>query len=214
MTEKNIKFGDGLDGIINGAGSRGSVIITHGAGQGMDASLLKKTSDRLAALGFIVLRFNFGYMGKRPAPSKDGKNEQPELVAAIEYMADIIPEPILIGKSFGARINSYVAATRADIRGLVYYGLPLQGMSKTSKPRDWSHLTRIKAPMLFITGDKDNLCPLERLAEVQQPITVSYESKVVKGDHSFKPKSEDEALEICIKWVDATFRASSGYRYF
>lgn len=207
MTDKNVNFGDGLDGIINGAGSRGSVIITHGAGQGMNASLLEKTSERLADLGFMVLRFNFGYMGKRPAPSKDGKNEQPELVAAIEYMRDLVPEPILIGKSFGARINSYVAATRADIRGLVYYGLPLQGISKTSKPRDFTHLTRIKAPMLFITGDKDNLCPLDRLKEVQKPITVAYESKIVKGDHSFKPKSEDEAVEHCITWVNATFPA-------
>jgi Predicted hydrolase of the alpha/beta-hydrolase fold len=208
MTEKKVKFGDGLNGIVDGVGKRGSVIITHGAGQGMDAPLLKKTSDRLVQLGFLVLRFNFGYMGKRPAPSQGGKNEQPELVAAIEYMNDIIPESILIGKSFGARVNSYVAATRADVRGLVYYGLPLQGMSKTSKPRDWSHLTKIKAPMLFITGDKDNLCPLGRLAEVQEGITVPFQSKIVKGDHSFKPKSEDEAVELCIEWVNSTFEPS------
>lgn len=208
MPEKKVNFGDGLDGIINGGGSRGSVVITHGSGQGMEAPLLKKTSDKLAELDFMVLRFNFGYMGKRPAPSKDGKNERPELVAAIEYIQNLIPEPILIGKSFGARINSYVSATRADIRGLVYYGMPLQGMSKTSKPRDWSHLAKIKAPMLFITGDKDNLCPLAKLSEVQAGITVPFQSEIVKGDHSFKPKSEDEALELCVKWVDSTFQIS------
>jgi predicted alpha/beta-hydrolase family hydrolase len=129
------------------------------------------------------------------------------LVAAIEFMQNYFPEPILAGKSFGARVNSYVAATRADIRGLVYYGLPLHGMSKTSKPRDWSHLTRIKAPMLFITGDKDKLCTLEHLAEVQKPIKVPFESKIVKGDHSFKPKSEDEAVSLCLKWID-TFETS------
>jgi surfactin synthase thioesterase subunit len=83
--------------------------------------------------------------------------------------------------------------------------LPLQGISKTSKPRDWSHLTKIKAPMLFITGDKDKLCPLDTLKEVQERITVPFESKIVKGDHSFKPKSEDEAIKLCVEWIDKTF---------
>jgi len=204
MNDKVVQFGSGLDGIISGDGDRGSAIISHGAGRGMDAVLLERTAHELAALGFIVLRYNFGYIGKKPAPSKDGKNEKPELVSAIEFIKEH-GNPILIGKSFGARVGSYVAAERDDIRGLVYYGMPLVGMSPTSKPRDWSHLAQISVPTLFITGDKDKLCPLDKLAEVQETIKSPFQSEMVKGDHSFKPKSEDKALELCIEWVKKNF---------
>lgn len=201
MQEKDITFGDGLHGIVSGASAKkGAVIITHGAGRGMDAPLLAKTASRLADAGFMVLRFNFGYLERRGAPSLAGKNERPEVELAIEFMKKH-GKPILIGKSFGARINSYVSAERDDVRALVFYGMPLQGASKTAKPRDWSHLARIKAPMLFITGNKDSLCPLEDLEAVQKQISVEFKSEVVPGDHSFKPKSEDTALDICVDWV-------------
>lgn len=206
MEEKKIEFGNGLHGIICGAGSRSTVVISHGAGRGMDAPVLVKTATQLAALGFIVLRYNFGYLGKRPAPSRNGVNEQKEVISAIEYMQQFGKQPILIGKSFGARVGSYVAAERSDIRGLVYYGMPLVGMSKSAKQRDWSHLCKIKVPMLFITGDKDTLCPLDHLSEVQKYITVPFKSEIVAGDHSFKPKSEDQAVKLCIDWLDKTFR--------
>lgn len=206
MKSKKVKFGGGLEGILTGsledsAGGRGPVIISHGSGKGMDAPLLEKTAERLAEKGFLVLRFNFGYLGKKPAPSKDGVKERPELVAAIEYMAKY-GEPILIGKSFGARVGTYVAAERDDIRALVYYGLPLHGMTKNAKVRDFSHLAKICAPMLFITGDRDRLCAKESLKQVQKKIKSKFESHFVPGDHSFKPRSEDAAIDICVEWLD------------
>lgn len=204
MEQRKVKFGAGLEGLLAGSGELGSVVMTHGAGSGMESSLLEKTANRLAELGFKVLRFNFAYLGKRPAPSAGGKNELPELVSAVEYMKENGSEKIvLIGKSFGARVNSYVAPSLDDVRGLVFYGLPLQGISKTSKPRDWSHLGKIAAPMLFITGDKDKLCPLDELHKVQKGIESPFQSVVVPGDHSFKPKSEDAAVEACLQWMSA-----------
>ncbi len=200
--QSEIKFGNGLLGTINGGGERGPVIVSHGAGRGLDAPILVKTAERLAQLGFIVLRFNFSYMGLRPAPSAGGKKEQPELINAIEYMRKY-GNPILIGKSFGARVGSFVAAERDDIRALVFYGLPICGIGKNPKPRDWSHLARIKAPVFFITGNNDKLCPLLQLAEEQKHLTTAFASQVVQGDHSFKPKSEDAAIELCVNWVSA-----------
>lgn len=203
MGETEVTFGTGLHGIVDGAGGeRGAVIITHGAGQGMDSPLLMKTAKRLAEIGFVVLRFNFAYMGNKPAPSAGGKNEKPQVVEAIEFMKDR-GDPILIGKSFGARVASYVAAERKDIRALAFYGMPLQGISRTSKPRDWSHLGRIAAPMLFVTGNKDKLCPLEELDEVLRQIKSPLTSQIVAGDHSFKPKSEDAAIEFCMQWIES-----------
>ncbi|MBS1956008.1 MAG: dienelactone hydrolase family protein [Cyanobacteria bacterium SZAS-4] len=189
-------------GTMNGAGNRGPVIVSHGAGRGLDAPILVKTAEQLADLGFRVLRFNFSYMGVRPAPSAGRKKEQPELASAVEYMRQF-GSPILVGKSFGARVGSFVAAERDDIRALVFYGLPICGMGKNPKPRDWSHLGKIKAPILFITGHNDKLCPLTQLVEEQKYITSDFASQVVPGDHSFKPKSEDAAIKLCVDWIDA-----------
>jgi hypothetical protein len=199
MTEEILTFE--LDGIISGVNKRGPVIISHGAGRGMDAVILEKTASKLADLGFIVLRYNFSYIGKRPAPSAGGKKEIPELMHAIQFMKQF-GNPILVGKSFGARVSSYVAAERDDLKGLVFYGMPVVGMSAKSKPRDWTHLGKIQVPMLFITGDRDKLCPLETLSGVQKIITAPLQSEVVPGDHSFKPKSEDRAIEICVDWIN------------
>lgn len=202
VKESIIQLGSGLHGTVNGGGKRGSVIISHGAGRGLDAPILIKTAEQLADMGFRVVRFNFSYLGVRPAPSAGGKKEQPELASVIDNLRQY-GNPILIGKSFGARVGTFVAAERDDIRALVFYGLPIQGIGKNPKPRDWSHLAKIKAPMLFITGHNDKLCPLPQLAEVQKHIKSQFASQVVPGDHSFKPKSEDAAIKLCLDWVDA-----------
>lgn len=202
MDGKSVTFASGLRGIVSGGGERGAVIITHGAGKGMDSAILKKTADKLADLGFIVLRFNFAYLDRKSAPSLGGKKEQPDLISAIEYMNDHGP-PILIGKSFGARVCANVALERSDIKALAFYGMPLQGASPTAKPRDWSHLARIKYPMLFVTGDKDQLCPLEKLEPILKTLTAPHQSEVVPGDHSFKPRSEDLAIAKCVSWIEA-----------
>jgi predicted alpha/beta-hydrolase family hydrolase len=201
MTEERVTFGSGLEGILDGTGTRGPVIVTHGSGRGMDSPILEKTAVRLAEMGFRVLRFNFAYLGKRPAPSAGGKNELPELLSAIDLMKEH-GEPVLIGKSFGARVCANAAADGSKVRGLVFYGMPLQGMSKTSKPRDWSHLARIKAPKLFITGHRDTLCPLDQLNEVLSTLKGPTRSEIVAGDHSFKPKSEDAAIDLCCAWIN------------
>ncbi len=207
MHEKEVSFGEGLNGIVttteastDGDG-KPSVIITHGAGQGMQSTLLSKTAARLAELGFIVLRFNFGYIERKSAPSAGGKKEQPDLLAAIEYMKNH-GEPILVGKSFGARVCANVALERSDVKALAFYGMPLQGMSKTSKPRDWSHLAKLNVPLLFITGDKDKLCPPDKLTEVLSAVNAPLTSEIVPGDHSFKPRSEDLAVKLCTEWIN------------
>jgi predicted alpha/beta-hydrolase family hydrolase len=202
----DVSFGPDLHGVLDGDGSRGAVLLSHGAGRGLDTPLLEKTAARLAGAGFTVLRWNFGYLGERRAPSAGSKREKAEMEQAIEYLTSVSKAPlILAGKSFGARVSSYVAAGREDVRALVFYGLPLHGMGKNAKPRDWSHMAAIKAPMLFITGDRDQLCRPEHLKDVQGLVRVPYTSELVPGDHSFKPRSEDLAVDLAVKWLEERF---------
>lgn len=206
---KQVTFGSGLNGIISGEAKRGLVLISHGAGGTMRTPLIEQTANSLSSKGFLTLRWNFGYMDKGGAPSFGGKNELPEMDAAVQYLneqarnADV--PIILIGKSFGGRVATHYAVNHPELSGFVFYGLPLQGASKTSKPRDWSHLSKLCGRALFITGEKDKLCPLEQLAEAQKFMRIPFESTIVPGDHSFKPKGETLALETCIGWMDKSF---------
>jgi len=199
----DVTFGDGLRGILHEGGQRAAVILSHGAGRGLDTPLLETTAVRLAESGFTVLRWNFSYLGVRGAPSSGAKREQAELLEAIAFMANRGPL-VLAGKSFGARVSTYVAAGR-DVRAMVFYGLPLHGAGRNAKPRDWSHLSEIAAPMLFVTGNRDLLCPLEHLRDVQQLVRSEYMSEVVPGDHSFKPRGEPQAIDLAVAWLEARF---------
>jgi len=199
-------FGDGLQGIVHPGGQRGAVLLSHGAGRGLDTPLLETAAQRWAGLGFTVLRWNFGYLGKRGAPSTGSKREIAEMRQAIEFLTAQADAPlILAGKSFGARVSTYVAAGREDVAALVYFGLPLHGMGKNAKPRDWSHLSDIQAPMLFITGDRDQLCSLAHLRDVQLLVRTPFTSEVVPGDHSFKPRGEAQAIDIAVRWLAERF---------
>ena len=205
---KDVQFGDSLDGRLSGECLRGAVLLSHGAGGTMDNSLLVNTAEELNALGFLTLRWNFGYVRPKRAPSRGGVREIPEMESAIDYLKEqAFGQPIILaGKSFGGRVSSYLGAGRRDIAGYVFYGLPIVGAGKNAKPRDWSHLAKLSGKILFVTGEKDNLCPLEKLAQEQEHLVVSFQSKVVPGDHSFKPRGEKDALRHCIEWVDANFK--------
>lgn len=204
----DVELGNGLHGVLQEGGQRAAVLISHGAGRGLDTPLLEKTADRLEAAGFTTLRWNFGYLGERRAPSAGSKREKADMEHAITFLTERTQAPlVLLGKSFGARVSTYVATGRQDVKALVFYGLPLHGMAKNAKPRDWSHMAGIWAPMLFISGDRDPLCRLEHLDEVQRLVRVPYASEVVPGDHSFKPRGEELAIDIASSWLDDAFPA-------
>ncbi|HEY9759989.1 MAG TPA: alpha/beta family hydrolase [Oculatellaceae cyanobacterium] len=208
-----VEFGEGLDGLLSGpaapSSGRGLVLLSHGAGGTMNNGFLVKASEELSALQFTTLRWNFGYVKARRAPSAGGKRELPEMWAAIDYLKNLDKSNklpiILAGKSFGARLASYSAIERQDIDGFAFFGLPLQGADKNAKPRDWTHLAKLTGKALFVTGDRDKLCPLDYLAEVQKHIAIPFESVVVPGDHGFLPRGEKDALNHLNRWVREQF---------
>lgn len=213
ITPIAVEFGEGLDGLLSGPAEpnrgRGLVLLSHGAGGTMNNGFLVKASEELNALQFTTLRWNFGYVKARRAPSAGGKRELPEMQAAIDYLKNLDKSNklpiILAGKSFGARLASYSAIERQDIDGFAFFGMPLKGAGKNAKPRDWTHLAKLTGKALFVTGDKDKLCPLDYLADVQKHITIPFESEVVPGDHGFLPRGENHALSHFTQWISEQF---------
>jgi predicted alpha/beta-hydrolase family hydrolase len=110
----HVTFGNNLNGILTGQADRGAVLISHGAGGNMVTPLLVQTAAALNENGFLTLRWNFGYVEAGRAPSAGGKKELPEMAAAVDFLTERAGKAplILLGKSFGGRLSTHIAAQR------------------------------------------------------------------------------------------------------
>jgi uncharacterized protein len=186
-----------------------AVILAHGAGNDMTASLLGAFAEGLARAGYPVLRFNFLY-------SNHGKKapDRPEVLmdawsAAYKSITEIMGPKVTsitaAGKSLGGRMASMMVADGTlHVDSLIFLGYPLHPMDNKEKLRD-AHLYGIKIPMLFFEGTRDPLCDLGKLDPVLKKLQAPWELFTIEGgDHSFHvPKSlgltDDEVFGRIIK---------------
>jgi len=149
---------------------------------------------RLAEIG-DVLTFDYDYMlhgRRRPDPL-------PKLIAThrktLESARTKTPGPIfLIGKSMGGRIGCHLALEQ-QVHGLICLGYPLCAMGDRTKLRD-QVLRDLRAPILFVQGTRDPLCPLDLLENVRQQMTApNYLYVVENADHSLTLRKKDLGSE-------------------
>ena len=141
--------------------------------------------ELLKTLG-AVFAFDYSYMtagSRRPDPL-------PKLIAthreALEQARREHHGPtVLIGKSMGSRIGCHVSL-KVEVDALICLGYPLCGGGDTTKLRD-QVLLALSAPVLFVQGTRDPLCPLDILAGVRADMRALNELYVVEGgDHSLQ----------------------------
>jgi predicted alpha/beta-hydrolase family hydrolase len=160
------------------------IVFAHGAGAPSSSPWMKKWARHLSTLGTTV-PFDYPYMkAGRRAPDK-----LPQLIEAhrraIAEAEAAHPGPlVLAGKSMGSRVGCHVSLTENRVRALVCFGYPLKGAGKTGAVRD-EVLLSLSAPILFVAGTRDPLCPLDLLALVRKRMKAQSSLFVVEGgDHS------------------------------
>jgi predicted alpha/beta-hydrolase family hydrolase len=147
-----------------------AVILAHGSGNGMFHPLLVHMANVLADTGYLCMRFNFLFRDEdREKPDSEGVLEA-AWVKVYEYLkAHPLYRPsgiIAAGKSLGGRIASQVVADNLmPVKGLIFLGYPLHAPGRTESLQD-AHLYRIRVPMLFFAGSRDQFCSLGKLNEV------------------------------------------------
>ncbi len=165
-------------------------LFAPGAGAGSAHPWMAKWGERLAALG-AVRALDYPYMlegGRRPDPL-------PRLVAAHREALRRAREelgnvPVLIGKSMGSRVGCHVSLEE-PVGAVICMGYPLCGGGDPAKLRD-KVLLAMTAPVLFIQGTRDSLCPLDLLETVRARMTAVNELFVVEGgDHSLLVRKKD-----------------------
>jgi uncharacterized protein len=95
----------------------------------------------------------------------------------------------------GGRIGCHVALEE-KVNGVVCLGYPLCGGGDRSRLRD-QVLRDLHAPILFVQGRRDPLCPMDLLETVRSKMTAPNSLHVVEGgDHSLMVRKKDLTNEM------------------
>ncbi|MDQ0644982.1 alpha/beta hydrolase family protein [Microbacterium murale] len=172
------------------ASERGTIVVAHGAGAGMDHPFLIGFTDALNAAGFSTLRFNFPYreQGRRmPGPAAHAITAWRAASAHARALAPDVPL-WAAGKSYGGRMASMAVAEGMHVDGLIYLGYPLHPSGRPEKPRA-EHLPAITVPQLFVEGSNDPFIqPLSQFEQVVATCVDPHVRWIDGGGHSFEVK--------------------------
>ena len=125
----------------------------HPMGGGtMHNKVVYRVMKALHRLGLPVLRFNFRGTGRSEGQYDDGRGEQDDVRAALDWLDNEFHLPILFaGFSFGSNVGMRACCGDPRVHGLIALGLPVvaDGRSYT-----YAYLPKCEQPKLFISGDR------------------------------------------------------------
>lgn len=171
------------------AGAVALLVLSHGAGAGMEHPFMQELADRLESHKVATLRFNFPYMERGGAPDRPPRAQaavQAAVAAALPYAKGMVL--LAGGKSFGGRMTSHLAAAGGlapQVRGIVYVGFPLHAAGAPGIDRA-AHLQAISQPQLFLQGTRDTLAEFDLIEQVCSGLGRATLVRFEGADHSFQ----------------------------
>jgi len=161
-------------------------LFAPGAGAPSSSGWMQAFARRLGAIGRVQC-FDYRYQVEgRRSPDRLPVLLSAHQAAYESLRAEHSGPLVLIGKSMGGRIGCHLAnqLPKGNPTALVCLGYPL--VSPKGEVRD-TVLLELNAPILFVQGSRDSLCPLERLAQVRKCMSAQNDLYVVEGgDHSLR----------------------------
>ncbi len=148
-------------------------------GGDMDNPVVLTAADALLGEGFVVVRFNFGGVGRSGGSYSGGPAETDDVRRALAVAASHGPAgvPVLLaGYSFGAWAALRAVHAGAVVDRVVAVAPPLGLL-------DWDFLPGVGVPVDIIVGERDPYCPPACLAAALSP-TRRVET-VAGADHFF-----------------------------
>jgi len=181
---------------------RGGALVCHAhplQGGIMHFKLVFRAAKVLQEAGYACLRFNFRGVGGSAGVHDGGIGEQDDVRAALGELDRRFPglPQILGGFSFGSVMALEVAATLPRADGLFGLGFPLRNIP------DPSFLSRIKAPLLLIQGERDPFGPGGDLRNLLSQLKIRAELEIVPGADHFFTGLEAQAMELLRGFVTA-----------
>jgi predicted alpha/beta-hydrolase family hydrolase len=173
--------------------ARVTIMLAHGAGAPMDSASMNAAAKALAAEGFRIARFEFGYMaarrtGERRPPPK-AETVMPEYVAAIDELGPTNGPLVIGGKSMGGRVASMIADSEfaaKRIAGLLCLGYPFHPLGRPEQLRT-RHLIGMKTPALICQGTRDEMGNRSEVGDYGRSDQIEL-LWLEDGDHDLKPR--------------------------
>ena len=137
--------------------------------------------------GFAALRFNFRGTGRSHGSHDEGRGEQDDLRAAIDFIEQKYPgaEVWLAGFSFGSAVMLRVACQYEPVRALVAAGVPVSKY-------DFEHIVSCAKPKLFVQGALDEFGPAAEIERLFERLPEPKRLKIIEGaDHFFEGHLEE-----------------------
>lgn len=141
----------------------------------------------LNGFGFPVLRFNFRGAGLSQGEHDQGRGEQDDVRAALDWLRGEFHLPIVFaGFSFGAATGMKVACATEDVIAAISLGTPVEVEGRSY---GYEYLARCAKPKLFISGGRDEFGPRAELEKLVAAAAEPKELVIVEGvDHFFEGK--------------------------
>lgn len=186
---------------VTSDGGRGTLVLGHGAGGGIESVDLVQVAAEAAGAGWRVVRMEqpWRVAGKRIAAAPPTLDEGWRAVLDHLRSAGLLTAPLVLGgRSAGARVACRTAADQGAA-GVLALAFPLHPPGRPEKSRA-GELTAVGVPLVVVQGETD---AFGRPAEVAAVLTGRAGASVyaVPGDHSLK-KNVDVVAAAAMSWLD------------
>ncbi|MFZ0663147.1 MAG: alpha/beta fold hydrolase [Acidobacteriaceae bacterium] len=153
--------------------------------------------------GLPVLRFNFRGTGLSEGQHDQGRGEQDDVRAALDWLDHNLHLPLLFaGFSFGSYVGLRAACGDPRVKGAVALGLPVDA---GGRGYTYAFLSTCKIPKLFVSGTNDQFGPRAEVAANVAAAHPPAEMVWVEGaDHFFTGKL-DQVQSAIRNWVQTCF---------
>jgi uncharacterized protein len=175
------------------------VLHPHPLGGGtMHNKVVFRAAAALNDAGLTVLRLNFRGVGQSTGVHDDGRGEQDDVRAGLDYLSQQYPEQrmTLCGFSFGARVGLDVGIHDPRVENLIGIGTPLDKY-------DFSFLAECRKPLLLVHGERDEYGDVESLRKLATELdkNTTVRLVVVPGAGHFFDGGLDELKRAITEWT-------------
>jgi uncharacterized protein len=151
-----------------------------------------QAAKALHNLGAPVLRFNFRGAGLSEGTHDNGRGEQDDVRAALDYVArEFSDKPILLaGFSFGSYVGLRVGCGDSRVTRLIGLGLPVNNV-------DMTYLRACAKPKLIVQGGEDQFGSRAAIEALFATLPEPKRLVIVEGaDHFFASKLHEASAAI------------------
>lgn len=204
-----------LEALLNSGREDASyaVLLCHPHPKGggtMHNKVVYHAMKAFSSFGLPTLRFNFRSVGLSEGVFDDGRGEQEDVHAALDWLKAKLKLPILVaGFSFGSYVGLRASCGDPRVKGLIALGLPAH-----AEGRDYTYdfLSDCIQPKLFISGDHDGFGPRPHMeavfAAASEPKRLVW---IAGAEHFFQGTPESPAPKLGLmqqeiaRWLEEQF---------